>query len=64
MKTNLEIMDGLDDDSTASMQKDLKKGGATEADGLISEVVRMGERFGVDTPAYRMIAEKICGFRG
>ena len=64
VKTNLEIMDGLDDDSTASMQKDLKKGGATEADGLISEVVRMGECFGVDTPVYRMIAEKICGFRG
>lgn len=46
------------------MKKDLKKGGTTEADGLISEVVRMGERFGVETPAYCMIAEKICGFRG
>ncbi len=56
VKTNLEIMDGLDDDSTASMQKDLKKGGSSEADGLIKEVVRMGERCGVDTPLYRKIA--------
>lgn len=64
VKTNMTIMNGLDDECTASLQKDLKKGGTTEADGLISEVVRMGERFGVETPAYRMIAEKICGFRG
>ena len=64
VKTNMTIMNGLDDECTASLQKDLKKGGMTEADGLISEVVRMGERFGVETPAYRMIAEKICGFRG
>ena len=57
IKTNLEIMDGLDDGSTASMQKDLKKGGASEADGLIGEVVRMGERYGVETPLYRKIAD-------
>lgn len=61
VEEDLKIMDGLTDDCTASMQKDMKKGGASEADGLLREVVRMGERFGVPTPNYRMVVDKVCG---
>ena len=61
VEEDLKIMDGLADDCTASMQKDLKKGGDSEADGLLREVVRMGEQYQVPTPSYRMVAEKVCG---
>ena len=59
LETDLKILDGLADTSTASMQRDLKKGGSSEKDGLVREVVRMGEKYGVPTPAYQMIAEKL-----
>lgn len=61
VEEDLKIMDGLADDCTASMQKDMKKCGASEADGLLREVVRMGVRYGVSTPNYRMVVEKVCG---
>ena len=35
--------------------------GDSEADGLLREVVRMGEQYQVPTPSYRMVAEKVCG---
>lgn len=59
VETNMKIMESLADDGTTSLQKDLAKGGMTEADGLIREVVRLGEKYLVPTPSYRMIAEKI-----
>ena len=40
------------------MQRDIYAGKASEIDGLIYEVVRMGERYGVPTPTYEMIAKK------
>ena len=56
---NLEITDGSDPGVTTSMQKDVAAGRQSEADGLIYEVVRMGERYGVKTPLYTMIAEEL-----
>ena len=41
------------------MQKDVAAGRQSEVDGLIYEVVRMGERYGVKTPLYSMIAEEL-----
>lgn len=59
VETDLNIMNGLADNGTTSLQKDLAKGGATEADGLIKEVVRLGEKYNVPVDAYRMIAQKL-----
>lgn len=56
---NLKITDDSDPGITTSMQKDVAAGRQSEVDGLIYEVVRMGERYGVKTPLYTMIAEEL-----
>ena len=56
---NLKITDSSDPRVTTSMQKDVAAGRQSEVDGLIYEVVRMGERYGVKTPLYSMIAEEL-----
>lgn len=56
--TNLQILDALNPTASTSMQRDIYAGKASEIDGLIYEVVRMGEKYGVPTPTYRMIADK------
>lgn len=56
--TNLQILDSLSPTASTSMQRDIYAGKASEIDGLIYEVVRMGERYGVPTPTYEMIAKK------
>lgn len=58
VQTNVDILDNMAPDCTASMQKDLKKGGKSEIDGLIFEAVRMGRRYGVPVPNYEEIAAK------
>lgn len=58
VETNVKILDDLPRECTASMQKDLKKGGKTEMDGLIFEMVRMGHKYGVPVPNYEEIAAK------
>ena len=56
--TNLQILDALTPGVTTSMQRDVYAGKASEIDGLIYEVVRMGQRYGVPTPTYEMVADK------
>ncbi len=56
--TNLRILDALDPSASTSMQRDIYAGKPSEIDGLIYEVVRMGERYGVPVPTYRMIADQ------
>ena len=56
--TNLQILDTLNPEASTSMQRDIYAGKASEIDGLIYEVVRMGQRYGVPTPTYEMIADK------
>lgn len=56
--TNLQILDTLNPEASTSMQRDVYAGKASEIDGLIYEVVRMGERYGVPTPTYAMISDK------
>ena len=56
--TNLQILDTLNPEANTSMQRDVYAGKASEIDGLIYEVVRMGQRYGVPTPTYEMIADK------
>ena len=56
--TNLQILDALNPEASTSMQRDVYAGKASEIDGLIYEVVRMGQCYGVPTPTYEMIADK------
>lgn len=57
VEINQKIMDGLAPGATASMHRDIRAGKQSELDGLVYEVVRMGEKYGVDVPAYRKIAD-------
>ena len=52
VKRNLAILDNLSVNATTSLQRDIKAGGRSEIDGLIYEVVRLAERYGVDLPEY------------
>lgn len=54
---NMEILNGLDKDSTTSMQRDVLSGGCSEIDGLVHRVVRLADQYHVDVPTYRMISE-------
>ena len=56
---NLEITAGLAPDMTTSLQRDVAAGKASEIDGLIYEVVRMGEKYGVSTPLYKKISAEL-----
>jgi len=54
---NLAITDALDPSATTSMQRDLTAGRASEYDGLITEVIHLGERHHVPTPTYLRAAQ-------
>ncbi|MCR5055218.1 MAG: 2-dehydropantoate 2-reductase [Lachnospiraceae bacterium] len=53
---NLAILDSLSPSATTSLQRDVASGKDSEIDGLIYEVVRLADRYGVDVPIYRKIA--------
>ena len=57
VEINMNIMKGLAPTATASMHRDIRAGKQSELDGLVFEVVRMGERYGVPVPTYQKIAE-------
>ncbi len=59
VKTNLDILDKLSPDASTSMQRDIRAGKASEIDGLIFEVVRLGEKYGVELPIYSRIAAEM-----
>ena len=56
---NLAILADLAPDATTSLQRDIASGGASEIDGLIYEVVRLGDEYGVAVPEYRKISEEL-----
>jgi 2-dehydropantoate 2-reductase len=58
LESHLRILDHLEPESTASLQKDLAKGHASEIDGLLFQMIRMAEETGVDIPFYRQVAAK------
>jgi 2-dehydropantoate 2-reductase len=58
IEQNLKIMDHLDPDSTASMQKDLAHGHDSEIDGLLFEFIRLAEKYNIDVPTYHRVAKK------
>ena len=56
VESNLKMLDKSPIGTTASMQKDLKKGQSSELDGLVFEPVRLGLRYHVPTPCFAKIA--------
>lgn len=56
--TNLQILDTLNPEASTSMQRDVYAGKPSEIDGLIYEVERLGQQYGVPTPTYTMVADK------
>ena len=56
---NLKILSNLAPEATTSMQRDIMEGKQSEIDGLVYEVVRMGEKYHVSIPAYEKMAEKL-----
>jgi len=59
VRTNLEILDSLEPAASTSMQRDIKKGGRSETDGLVFEVVRTGRKLGVPVPVYEKAAAEL-----
>ena len=53
---NLRILDSVDPEMTTSLQRDILRGGASELEGLILDVPRLGARYGVTLPTYEKIA--------
>ena len=48
----------LSPDASTSMQRDIAAGKQSEIDGLIYEVVRLADKYGLSLSAYRKISEK------
>ena len=56
MDINLNILQAVTPDTTASMQKDLAKNHQSEIDGLIFEIVCMAKAKNIAVPAYEKVA--------
>ena len=55
---NLKVIDKLDPHSTASMQKDLAKGHQSEIQGMLFDMIDLGEKLGVNLDTYHKVAKK------
>jgi 2-dehydropantoate 2-reductase len=53
---NLKILRGLEKDADTSMQRDVASGKLSEIDGLVHQVVKLGDRYGLAVPGYRKIS--------
>ena len=53
VERNLKILAALSPEATTSMQRDVMEEKRSEMDGLVYEVVRMGEEYKVDMPQYK-----------
>ena len=54
---NMKILDALLPETTTSMQRDVLAGRQSEMDGLVFEVLRLAEKYAVELPVYRKVAE-------
>ena len=57
VRINLDILSKLEPGADTSMQRDIAAGRSSEIDGLVYEVVRLGEKYGVPVPTYRTASE-------
>ena len=58
VERNLGILAALSPEATTSMQRDVMEGKRSEMDGLVYEVVRMGDEYKVDMPQYKKAAAR------
>lgn len=58
VEVNLQILSDLSPEATTSMQRDIMAGKPSEIDGLIYQVVRLGQQYGVPLPQYEKVTEK------
>lgn len=58
VERNLKILAALSPEATTSMQRDVMEEKCSEMDGLVYEVVRMGEEYKVDMPQYKKAATR------
>ena len=58
VERNLKILAALSPEATTSMQRDVMEEKCSEMDGLVYEVVRMGEEYKVDMPQYKRAAAR------
>jgi 2-dehydropantoate 2-reductase len=59
---NLDILDSLAPTASTSMQRDISLGKKSEIDGLVFEVLRMGEKYHVALPTYQRLALSFSEF--
>ncbi|MBR6102193.1 MAG: 2-dehydropantoate 2-reductase [Ruminococcus sp.] len=59
VERNLKILDTLSPDAATSLQRDIAARRPSEIDGLICEVVRLADSFGLDLPLYRKIEAEL-----
>jgi 2-dehydropantoate 2-reductase len=60
---NLKVLDSLDPDSTASLQKDIAKGHESEIDDLLFNMIRIAGKNGVEVPTYQKIKKSFVTLR-
>ena len=56
---NLDILSDLPPETTTSMQRDVMAHKPSELEGLVFEVVRMGQKYHVPVPMYEKVDEKL-----
>ena len=59
MQSHLKILDDLAESASTSMQRDMEAGKNSEVDGLIFQVVRLADKYGLPCPEYRRVAQKV-----
>ena len=59
VEINLKIMDDLLPTATASMHRDIRAGKQSEVDGLVYQVVRLGQQYHVSLPAYEEAGRRL-----
>lgn len=60
VEANLRVIDALDPQSTASLQKDLNRGHESEIQGQLFDLIDAARAHGVPTPTYDRIARKFA----
>ncbi len=58
VRMNCNIQAALAPDATTSMQRDIMAGRKSEVDGLVYEVLRLADEYGLSLPAYQKVADE------
>ena len=58
VERNLKIIDKMHPDTISSLHRDIKNNKNAELDGQIFKIVELGQKYGLNMPNYRLVAEK------